>query len=115
LVGFPVGDLASAGRAAQVLLARGARCAVIKLGRQGAWFATPNEQGHVPAFPVAAVDSVAAGDAFNGALAVLLAEGCSLSEALRWAAAAGALAVTKVGAQDSMPWRAEVAGLLGSQ
>ena len=58
------------------------------------------------------VDSVAAGDAFNGALAVSLAEGATLRQSVRMAAAAGALAVTKSGAQDSMPYRAEVEELL---
>ena len=59
--------------------------------------------GHVPAFPVKAVDTVAAGDAFNAGLAVALAEGHGLEDAVRRGAAAGAVAVTRVGAQDAMP------------
>ncbi len=86
--------------------------AVVKLGAQGVYYATAEESEHVPPFPVVAVDSVAAGDAFNGALAVSLAEGNPLSRAVRIAAAAGALAVTKSGAQDSMPTRQEVEALL---
>ena len=66
----------------------------------------------MPPFPVVAVDTVAAGDAFNGALAVALAEGNPLARAVRFAAAAGALAVTKSGAQDSMPTRQEVEALI---
>ena len=66
----------------------------------------------MPPFQVDAIDSVAAGDAFNGALAVSLAEGLSLEQSVRVAAAAGALAVTKSGAQDSMPHRSEVEELL---
>ena len=59
----------------------------------------------MPAFPVKAVDTVAAGDAFNAGLAVALAEGRGLPDAVRWAAAAGAIAVTHIGAQDAMPKR----------
>ena len=62
-----------------------------------------------------AVDSVAAGDAFNGALAVSLAEGKELEEAVTIASAAGALAVTRTGAQDSMPQRGLVEDLVRSQ
>ena len=58
------------------------------------------------------VDSVGAGDAFNGALAVSLSENNSLGEATRFASAAGALAVTKIGAQDAMPTRSEIENLL---
>ena len=112
LVGFPVDGPASAARAARRLLERGVGLAVIKLGAQGVYYASKKESEHVPPFPVVAVDSVAAGDAFNGALAVALAEDDSLSRAVRMAAAAGALAVTKSGAQDSMPNRQEVETLL---
>lgn len=114
LVGFPVVDRASAARAAGELLSRGVGIAVIKLGAMGAYYASREVGGYVPSFPVRAVDTVAAGDAFNGALAVLLAEGKDLAEAVRVASAAGALAVTKFGAQDSMPTREEVEALLRS-
>ena len=66
-------------------------------------------------FQVDAVDSVAAGDAFNGALAVSLAEGKELEEAVTIACAAGALSVTRTGAQDSMPERSLVEELVQSQ
>ena len=59
----------------------------------------------VPAYPVTALDTVGAGDAFNGALAVALAEGRSLIEAAVWASDAAALAVTRTGAQDGLPSR----------
>ena len=112
LAGYPITGLVDAARAAGELLGRGVGAAVIKLGRQGAYWADPNGSGHIPPFPVEAVDTVAAGDACNGALAVALAEGRSLEEAVRWGAVAGALAVTKVGAQDSMPTREVVLELL---
>ena len=112
LVGFPVTDIASAAKAASALVDRGVLTAVIKLGAQGAYYQTGAGGEHVPAVPVEAVDSVAAGDAFNGALAASLAEGENLSRAMRVATAAGALAVTKFGAQDSMPFRNDVEKLL---
>lgn len=112
LVGHPVADLDAARAAADELLNRGVGAAVIKLGAMGAYWSDRNDCGHVPPFPVTAVDTVAAGDAFNGAMAVALSEGCSLLEAVRWGCAAGALAVTTVGAQDSMPTRDAVTQLL---
>ncbi len=112
LVGFPVIDPASAARAAGALLSRGVPVAIIKLGAQGAYYATAEGGEYVPPLPVTAVDSVAAGDAFNGALAASLAAGKDLSQAVRIASAAGALAVTRFGAQDSMPFKEEVEALL---
>ena len=112
LVGFPVTGLTSAARAARVLVERGVRTAIIKLGAQGAYYATKEGGEHIPAFSVEAVDSVAAGDAFNGALAASLAEGEEHALAMRKAVAAGALAVTKFGAQDSMPSKDDVERLL---
>ena len=108
LVGFPVGDVDAAARAAEALLARGVGCAIVTLGEDGCYWATAEEGGHVSAMEVDAVDTVGAGDAFNGALAVALAEGKEIREAVAAATAAGALAVSKIGAQDAMPERAEV-------
>ncbi len=112
LVGFPVSDRASAARAAEVLLRRGVGSVVIKLGSQGAYYATAEGGELVEPFQVEAVDSVAAGDAFNGVLAVSLSEGKGLSQAVLIASAAGALAVTRSGAQDSMPTRVDVEALV---
>ena len=112
LVGFPVTDVPSAARAASALLDRGVEAAVVKLGALGAYYATRQGGQHVPAIPVEAVDSVAAGDAFNGALAAALSAGEGLEMAMRLATAAGALAVTEFGAQDSMPLKDDVVGLL---
>ena len=86
--------------------------AVITLGERGLAYAGREDAGTLPAFPVQAVDTTAAGDAFVGALAAALAEGASLPDALRLGAAAGALAATQPGAQPSMPRRDEVVALL---
>lgn len=115
LVGFPVTDLDSAARAAETLLSRGVEAAIITLGEQGAYYATAAGGQHQPPFPVQVVDSVGAGDAFNGALAAALAAGQTLPQAVQLAAAAGALAVTKIGAQDAMPTRQEVTAFLHSR
>ena len=115
LVGFPVTDQESVAQAARALLGRGVKNVALKLGEQGAYYATAAGGEHVRAFPVQAIDSVGAGDAFNGALAVALTEGKVLGEAVRIACAAGGLAASKVGAQDSMPERAAVELLLRSQ
>ena len=111
LVGMPVADPATAAEAADILLSRGVGTAIVTLGPQGTYYATSGGKEFVPAYEVAAVDSVGAGDAFNGALAVALANGMTLPRAIRIASAAGALSVTRSGAQDSMPWRDEVLAL----
>ena len=112
-VGFPVVDERSALQAAKVLHERGPWLAVVTLGERGAAYASQEGQGHLPPFSVTAVDTVAAGDAFNGALAVALSENRPLQEALRWGMAAGALAVTRHGAQEAMPTREEVERQIG--
>ena len=112
LTGVEVSGIDSAYNVASILRARGAHAALIKLGEQGVVYSTGDFAGHVPAFQVEAVDTVAAGDGFAGALAVALAEGQPIERALRFASAAGALVVTKRGAQDAMPDRFEVERLL---
>jgi ribokinase len=115
LVNFPVTGPKSAAEAALVLLDMGIGTVVVKLGAQGAYFANSSIGGLLLPFDVAAMDSVAAGDAFNGALAVSLTEGKDLREAVTIACAAGALSVTKTGAQDSMPERELVEELVRNQ
>ncbi len=112
LTGIRVTDVSSAQAAAEALLARGAGAAIVKMGYQGVFGATRSEQHYVPPMSVEAVDSVAAGDAFAAGLTVALCEGKRFVEALRFGAAAGALAVTKAGAQGAMPYRREVEELL---
>jgi ribokinase len=106
LVGFPVEGQAAATEAAQVLLQKGVGNAIVKLGAKGVVCATKEETFFIPAFPVTAVDTVAAGDAFNGGLAAALVEGLPLKQAIVWGAATGALAATKPGAQAAMCDRA---------
>ena len=94
---------------AKSLCARGPNIAVIKLGSRGLAYATADgKTGTIAPFSVTAVDTVAAGDSFNGALAVALAEGQALEDALRFASAAGALATTRRGASSAVPHREEV-------
>ncbi len=93
---------------ARRLLDRGVRNVIITLGSRGLFFANRREEMYVPAFPVKAVDTTAAGDALMGALACALAEGKPVREVLRFASAAGALAATRLGAQPSLPGRTEV-------
>jgi ribokinase len=103
-----VRDLKDAEEAAREMLRRGAGAVALKLGANGALLVTEEGNLHVPAHRVQVVDTTAAGDAFTAALAVRRAEGASLPEAIRAANKAGALATTKLGAQPSMPTRAEV-------
>ena len=112
LVGFKIEDQASARRAAEMLMERGAKSAIIKMGSRGAYWRSTTEEDFVPVFPVKAIDTVAAGDAFNGGLASALSEGLPLKEAILRGMATGALSTTKPGAQPSMPSRIEVEGLL---
>lgn len=113
LTGLTVTSPADAEPAARALLARGPQAVVVTLGSAGAWVASNDVAQHVPAFPVEAVDSTAAGDIFCGAMAVGLAEGRSLLQSARFGSAASAISVTRLGAQPSAPSRDEIMGLLG--
>jgi ribokinase len=117
LLGRPAArvTLAQAPELARALLLMGSRAVVLKLGDQGCFYADGREQIHVPAFAVEARDATAAGDVFNGALAVALAEGRGMEAALRFACAAAALSVTRPGAQSSIPTRAETESFLAER
>jgi len=112
LTGVRVTGAPSAARAARILLARGVRTVIVTLGAKGALVATRDGTRVVPGFRVKAVDTTAAGDVFNGALAVRLAESRPLLEAVRFAHAAAAISVTRPGAQPSIPTRREINALL---
>jgi len=108
LTGIAVTDTASAAVAAAKLRARGVQTVIITLGSLGAFVATEDGGQLVPGFKVKAVDTTAAGDTFNGALAVALGEGKPLKQAVRFANAAAAISVTRLGAQASAPTRREI-------
>lgn len=112
LVGFQPKSIEEAKKASGILRQRGVKAAIIKMGALGAYFESATESGFMPTFIVDAIDTVAAGDAFNGGLAVALMEGKDLKEAVRWGSAAGAIATTKPGAMPSMPYRHELDELL---
>lgn len=112
LSGLPLTTLPEAEAVAQTLLALGPRVVILTLGDQGAMACQATQRFSIPAFAVPVVDTTAAGDAFNGALAVALGEGQSLEEATRFANATAALACTQRGAQDSLPQRRQVSTLL---
>lgn len=106
LTGMAVDDAESAQSAADALIAQGYGAAIVKLGGRGLVYRGKTGGGFMPPIPVSVVDTVAAGDSFNGGLGVALAEGESLADALAFANACGALAVTKPGAADAAPTRA---------
>ncbi len=114
LTGVKVDDETSAGQAADRLLTRGVQTVIITLGPRGAFVATDGLRKLIDGFPVQAVDTTAAGDVFNGALAVALAEGQTLEQAVRFANAAAAISVTRMGAQPSAPKRKKIDKLVGS-
>lgn len=108
LTGIEVKDEATASLAAQVLCSRGVGRVVITMGSLGAYLYEEGRGEMIEARKVAAVDTTAAGDVYNGALCAALAEGKSLREALTFATKASAISVTRVGAQPSVPTREEV-------
>lgn len=108
LSGEKVSGRVSAREAAEKLLELGAKTVVLKLGSDGSMLVTAKGSKHFPACKVQAVDPTAAGDAFTAALTVQLAAGAELEDAIRYANSAGALAVTRLGAQPSLPTRKEV-------
>jgi ribokinase len=114
LVGFPVEDDESALRAARELLAQGPAAVVLKRGAAGSLLLTRDETVMVPGFKVDVVDTTGAGDAFTAMLALSVAEGLPLREAVRRGNAAGALAVTRWGTMAAMPDRAAVESFLAA-
>ncbi len=114
LTGVAVDNEDGAAKAAKALLARGAQNVIITMGARGALVAGENVHQLIPAFKVKAVDTTAAGDVFNGTLAFGLADGRSLLEAARFASAAAAISVTRMGAQTSAPTRKAIEKLLAA-
>ncbi len=109
LTGIAVNDAQGAQAAAEVLHKKGIAKVMITLGSRGVWFSEKGAQGKIiPCFRVKAVDTIAAGDTFNGAYVTALLEGKADEEAIIFAHAAAAIAVTRAGAQPSVPWRNEI-------
>lgn len=115
LTGIAVNDDNDAARAAQALHDKGIATVIITLGSRGVWLSENGNGKLVPGFKVKAVDTIAAGDTFNGALVTALLEGKTMAVAVRFAHAAAAIAVTRPGAQPSVPWREEIDAFLQQQ
>ena len=115
LTGILVENDDDAAKAAQALHAKGIDTVIITLGSRGVWASVKGEGQRVAGFKVQAIDTIAAGDTFNGALITALLEEKPLNEAIRFAHAAAAIAVTRKGAQPSVPWREEIDEFLNQQ
>ncbi|MEG3133459.1 ribokinase [Rouxiella sp. T17] len=115
LTGIKVDSDQAAARAAQVLHDKGIATVIITLGSKGVWLSQQGNGKIVPGFKVKAVDTIAAGDTFNGALVTALLEGTAMDQSVRFAHAAAAIAVTRSGAQSSVPWRHEIDDFLARQ
>lgn len=114
LCGIPVGSEADAGKACESLHSKGVKKVILTMGEKGAFVSDPGSgiTELIPGFKVAATDTTAAGDVFNGALAVAITEGMELRTSIRFAHAAAALSVKKAGAQPSIPTRIEIENFL---
>jgi ribokinase len=108
LTGITVTDIQSAEKAAKAIYNRGVETVIVTLGAEGALLLNRDAVTHIPGYKVNPVDTTAAGDVFNGALAVALSEKKSLEEAIDFACKAAAISVTRLGAQASAPYRHEI-------
>ncbi|WP_413494765.1 ribokinase [Morganella psychrotolerans] len=115
LTGISVSDETGAAKAAQVLHDKGIEQVLITLGSRGVWLSINGEGRCIPGFKVNAVDTIAAGDTFNGAYVTALLEGKPADDAVRFAHAAAAISVTRRGAQPSVPWRKEIDAFLAAR
>ena len=115
LTGVRVENDEDAAQAACILHTKGIEIVIITLGSRGVWLSHHGVGQRIPGFRVKAIDTIAAGDTFNGALVTALLEEQSMVEAVRFAHAAAAIAVTRKGAQPSVPWRHEIDDFLRQQ
>lgn len=115
LTGVEINNDADAAYAATLLHHKGISRVIITLGSRGVWLSENGNGKLVPSFKVKAVDTIAAGDTFNGALVTALLEGKNISDAVCFAHAAAAIAVTRHGAQSSVPWRVDIDAFLQQQ
>ncbi|MEP7323845.1 MAG: ribokinase [Saprospiraceae bacterium] len=114
LAGIEVHDMESAEKAGEILLQKGIQNVIITLGENGCLLCNQQGSKHYPAFKLKAIDSTAAGDVFNGALAVAITNQLSWNMAIPFANAAAAISVTRYGAQTSIPYKVEVDNFLHS-
>ncbi|QCP61415.1 ribokinase [Pantoea sp. SO10] len=115
LTGIAVKSDEDAARAAAALHAKGIATVLITLGRRGVWLSEQGNGVRIPGFSVQAIDTIAAGDTFNGAFITARLEGVAMHDAVHFAHAAAAIAVTRPGAQPSVPWRTEIDAFLQQQ
>ena len=115
LVGIRPTTPEQAAQAARILTDRGLKIAIVKMGAHGVYYRGQGDEGYLPCFKVTAIDTVAAGDCFNGGFAYAMSRGDTLAQAVRFASACGALATTRQGASDAAPTLAEVNTLLAAQ
>ena len=108
LTGIKITDIGSAEKAAVIMQQRGVKNVIITLGETGAYVKSDEFTGLVPGIKVVPVDTTAAGDVFNGALAVAISDGKDLKDAVSFANKAASIAVTRMGAQASAPYRDEI-------
>jgi ribokinase len=108
ITGISILDEESAAAAADAIIAKGVKNVIITFGAKGAFVKSKEFTGMIPGFKVKAIDTTAAGDVFNGAIGVSLAEGVSLEEAVLFANKAASISVTRMGAQSSAPFRNEI-------
>ena len=108
ITGIKISNELHAENAANLLRKKGVKNVIITLGEKGAYLKTDDFSGLIPGINVQAVDTTAAGDVFNGAVAVALSEGKKLEEAVLFANNAAGLSVTRLGAQASAPYRDEI-------
>lgn len=115
LTGVAVRSDEDAACAAQALHDKGIQTVLITLGRRGVWLSEQGKGMCIAGFNVQAVDTIAAGDTFNGAFITARLEGMAMHDAVRFAHAAAAIAVMRPGAQPSVPWRTEIDAFLQQQ
>ena len=108
LTGIKVTDIDSAKNAAHKLLGKGIGMVILTMGSRGALVSTGKKDQLIPSLKVNAIDTTAAGDIFNGALAVAISEGMAIEEAVKFSNTAAAISVTRMGAQASAPFRTEI-------
>lgn len=108
LTGIPVLDEQDSQKAADILHKKGIPTVIITLGDLGVWFSKQGKGKRLAAYSVAAIDTVAAGDTFNGAFVAHWLEGNDVEQSVNFASAAAAISVTRSGAQSSIPWRDEI-------